>query len=165
MFPWNQPSRSRYPPKLCEPLLPPERRKTEHQELQEASRASEAIIAEKDETIEELRKEIVVLKAEKVEAFGLKRYMGSDPDIRFYTGLPSYVLLMAIFHFVEPLVNQLNYRSDSKITAHHVPTRRRSLPPIDEFFMTLVRLRLGLLEQDLAHRFNSFHAILNSLEN
>ena len=29
----------------------------------------------------------------------------------------------------------------------------RSLPPMEEFFLTLVRLRLGLLEQDIAYRF------------
>lgn len=32
--------------------------------------------------------------------------------------------------------------------------RPRTLPPIEEFFLVLVRLRLGLLEQDLAYRFN-----------
>ena len=79
--------------------------------------------------------------------------MGSNADIHFYTCLPSYVVLVAIFHFLELLVNQLNYRPDSNIPPDFVPTRRRALPPIDEFFMTLVRLRLGLLEQDLAHRF------------
>ena len=111
------------------------------------------MITKRDETIKELKKEIEVLKAEKVETFGLQRFMGSNADIHFYTGLPSYVVLIAIFHFLEPLVNQLNYCPDSHIPPDYVPTRRRSLPPIDEFFMTLVRLHLGLLEQDLAHRF------------
>jgi hypothetical protein len=36
----------------------------------------------------------------------------------------------------------------------HKRSRPRVLPPIEELFMTLVRLRLGLFEQDLAYRFN-----------
>ena len=31
--------------------------------------------------------------------------------------------------------------------------RKRILPPMEEFFLVLVRLRLGLLEDDLAYRF------------
>ena len=31
--------------------------------------------------------------------------------------------------------------------------RPRKLPPLKEFFLTIVRLRLGLLEQDIAYRF------------
>ena len=38
--------------------------------------------------------------------------------------------------------------------------RARALQPIDELFLVLIRLRLGLLEQDLAHRFNIGIAIL-----
>ena len=31
--------------------------------------------------------------------------------------------------------------------------RKRSPPPLEEFVLTMVRLRLGLFEQDLAYRF------------
>ena len=39
----------------------------------------------------------------------------------------------------------------------------RALHPIDELFMVLIRLRLGLLEQDLAHRFNVSIAIVSRI--
>uniref|UniRef100_A0AAZ1XJ08 THAP-type domain-containing protein n=1 Tax=Oreochromis aureus TaxID=47969 RepID=A0AAZ1XJ08_OREAU len=55
------------------------------------------------------------------------RFAGSDTDIRFYTS--------NIFPFVFTFQRQL-------------------LQPIDEFFLFLVFLSVGLKERDLAHRFN-----------
>ena len=44
----------------------------------------------------------------KAEVFGLQRFAGSDSDISFYTGLPSYAILLCVFRFIEPLLPQLN---------------------------------------------------------
>ena len=45
--------------------------------------------------------------------------------------------------------------SDIKSTSTQTfKPRTRALQPIDELFLVLIRLQLGLLEQDLAHRFN-----------
>ena len=77
----------------------------------------------------------------RVEVFGIQRFSSSDSDVSFYTA-----------YFIEPLLGQLNYRPESE--SYNIRGRHRSLPPIDEFFMVLVRLCLGLLEGDLAHRFN-----------
>ena len=44
------------------------------------------------------------------------------------------------------------YRDSRRVFDHSNKGRPRSLPP-EEFFLTLVRLRLGLLEQDIAYRF------------
>ena len=72
VFPWNEPSKLRNPPKPRESLPPPKRRETEQQELQHALITAEGMITKPDETIKELKKEMEVLKAEKVEAFGVQ---------------------------------------------------------------------------------------------
>jgi len=66
--------------------------------------------------------------------------------LSFYTGFPSHSALMACFKFLGPAVNELIYWN-SKLGE---VKRKGSLVLIDEFFLFLVQLRLGLLEQDLA---------------
>jgi hypothetical protein len=45
-----------------------------------------------------------------IETLGTKRFMHSDSDIRFYTGLPDYKTFLAIYQFVKPKPGfQLNY--------------------------------------------------------
>ena len=58
--------------------------------------------------------------------------------MKFYTGLPSFNVLMAVFRFVS---SQL--------------TKKRSfvLSNFEEFIATIMKLRLGLFEQDIAYRF------------
>ena len=109
---------------------------------------------------EQLRKKIATLEKEK--RFSLERIADSDQKTVFYTGFPSYNSLKACFCFLGPAVNQLNYWDPGKArlaTSHNSPSsvtkkgRTRTLPPLEEFFLVLVRLRLGLFEQDLADRF------------
>ena len=59
------------------------------------------------------------------------------------------------FEFLGPAVDQLiswNCRKTASVVKHS--SQPCTLPPIKEFFLVLVRLRLGLLEQDLADPFN-----------
>ena len=70
--------------------------------------------------------------------FGLQRFACSDSDILFYTGLPTYCILMSIFNYIDPLLSQLNYHPES--TSEYIRGRHRALQPVDEFFMVLVRL-------------------------
>ena len=83
--------------------------------------------------------------------------------IQFYTGFTSYKLLKACFDFLGPAVENLNYWGQGKDVETNNDTldgsdksskgRHRTLCPIDEFFLIMIRLRLGLLERDLAYRF------------
>ena len=57
--------------------------------------------------------------------------------VRFYTGLPSYQVLIATFNHVAP----------------HVSRRTQMLDPFQEFVMVLMKLRLNVPFQDLAYRF------------
>ena len=88
-----------------------------------------------------------------------------DKMIQFYTGFTSYKLLKACFDFLGPAVENLNYWGQVKDVESNNDTfdgsdkssqskgRHRTLCPIDEFFLVMIRLRLGLLEKDLAYRF------------
>ena len=111
--------------------------------------------------IDELRKRIKDLEERReVEKFGVRRFMASDSDIRFYTGLPDYATFIALYNFAQPKpgfsLNYYNgYTNASKDPSYIVSRGRpRNLCELDELFLTLTRLRLGLLEKDLGDRFN-----------
>ena len=62
----------------------------------------------------------------------------NDRKVKYYSGLPSYSILMAIYKFVSPSV---------------VNHGRNTLPKLQQFLMTLMKLQLNLADQDLAYRF------------
>ena len=66
-----------------------------------------------------------------------RQYFKSDDKVRFYTGLPSYQVLLATLKHVAP----------------HVSRRTQTLDPFQEFVMVLMKLRLNVPFQDLAYRF------------
>ena len=99
--------------------------------------------------------------------FGITRFQDSDSDINFYTGFPNYQTLLACYNFLNPGENgenivyvnsateDLEFPSSINVDGSqgNKPGRRRKLSTLDELFMVLVRMRLGLFELDLAHRF------------
>ena len=66
-----------------------------------------------------------------------KDVFDTDEKIRFYTGLPSWEILMVAFEHV----------------AKYVTRRTQSLNRFQEFAMVLIKLRLNVPFQDLAYRF------------
>ena len=86
----------------------------------------------RDETLE-LKETLKCMSLNK-EALG-----GADERVKFYTGLPSYVILMAVFNFVSA----------------HIPEscRLNSLTNFQQFLMVLMKLCLNLFDKDLAYRF------------
>ena len=64
-------------------------------------------------------------------------YFDSDAKVRFYTGLPSYEVLMVGFEHV----------------SFHVSRQTQNLSPFQEFVMVLIKLRLNVPLQDLAYHF------------
>lgn len=56
----------------------------------------------------------------------------------FYTGLPTYKLFVGLFQILEPVARERNF----------------GMHLIDEFFLVLVKLRLGVPHKDLAYRMN-----------
>ena len=91
-----------------------------------------------------------------VTPFRVEQIKDNDKLVSFYTGFPSFLHLITCFHFPGPTVTVLSYDADRTredptnvcgMGHHHI------LTPLNEFFLMLCCLRLGLLEQDLALRF------------
>ncbi|KAM4741348.1 uncharacterized protein FYW61_002859 [Anableps anableps] len=109
--------------------------------------------------VKNLSKEIWELLSQ--QEFGLQRFAGSDEDIRFYTRFPSYKHLMAFWFLIEPWSHKMVRMSRAKKAAKRdedmispPSSKRQQLQPVDEFFLFLVFLSVGLKERDLAVRFN-----------
>ena len=69
--------------------------------------------------------------------------------LHFYTGFLSFQMLMVCFNFLGTATSKLSYGDQQKLTKG----KPHKLTPLNEFFLMLVRLRLGLYEQDIAYRF------------
>ncbi|KAM3603318.1 uncharacterized protein V6R79_020287 [Siganus canaliculatus] len=113
--------------------------------------------------IEELQKRLseVALK----QTFGLRRFMASDDDIRFYTRFASYHHLEEFWKQIEPATKRMIHTrtqasiSSTEMALDHTYSdplcqQSRCLPLIDELFLFLMFLSLGLKEKDLGERFN-----------
>lgn len=73
--------------------------------------------------------------------------------IQLYTGFPNYSTFNICFNFLGPSVHKLCYEM-KKSPRQSSAGARRSLSPKNEFLLVLCRLRLHLLEEDIAFRFN-----------
>jgi len=92
--------------------------------------------------------------------FRVEQIANNDDLIRFYTGFNSYSLFLLFFEFLGPAAHQLQYWGD----AERKTSRRRKtrvLSPLNQYFLTLVKLRLNLREKDLAYRFGVSTALVS----
>ena len=89
------------------------------------------------------------LKKQGPKFFRIENISKDDSSVKFYTGFISYEVLFAFFQFLGPAVNSLRYWG----TKIKTKRRKMKLDPINQFFLTLVKLRLNLRERDLALRF------------
>lgn len=64
---------------------------------------------------------------------------GDDSRVTFYTGVPSFFMLLGIFNLVKDHISH---------------SARHSLTQFEEMVVFLMRIRLGCPMQDLAFRFN-----------
>lgn len=71
-----------------------------------------------------------------------------DQKISFYTGIPDRITFDSLFEDIAIDAAEGTGRATGSAVG-----RPRSLKVIDEFFLVLMRLRLGLLLEDLAYRF------------
>ena len=77
----------------------------------------------------------------------------NDESVKFYTGFPSLTCLMTLFSLIKPFCSNLKYWDSNKLSdvgyqkdsTINKPGRKRTFSPFEEFILTLVRLRLGLL--------------------
>ncbi|XDV50069.1 hypothetical protein PO909_019192 [Leuciscus waleckii] len=92
------------------------------------------------------------------QRFCLGRFAASDDDIRFYTRFMTYRHLMTFWKLIEPASHNMIRVTRARATTIWSEAETRgsawSLQPIDEFFLFMIHLSVGLAQQDLAHRFN-----------
>ena len=132
LFPWSAPTTTWATPRQRSPTPTPEPKHPKlGEQLYEALEEAEVEISARDKNIKELESEVVSMR---VEVFGLQRFACSDSDILFYTGVPTYCILMSIFIQVEPLLSELNYCPES--TSEYFRGRHQALQPVDEFLYT-----------------------------
>ena len=84
----------------------------------------------------------------KQQHFGIDEIKQDDHLIHFYTGFPSFAILLSFYHFLEPVVDKLQYWGSKSNTKKL--QRARKLTPMNQLFMTLVKLRLDLKLTNLA---------------
>ena len=89
-----------------------------------------------------------------LERFLVSRFSKDDKLILFYTGFISYSVFESFYECIEPQAKTMlsKYYESGEVIS--LAGRKRNMLLIDELFMFLCRLRVGLLEQDLSVRFN-----------
>ena len=113
-------------------------------------------------TIDKLSYENTKLKREiEIERFGVERFGTDDTMIRFYTGFPNHAVFHSFFNCIQPCARNMQsyyYRASEEVNIAGKPS---CMKLIDELFMFLCRLRLGLQELDLADRFHCSKATVS----
>ncbi|XP_065894872.1 uncharacterized protein [Dysidea avara] len=115
-------------------------------------------VAEMQRRIDELQVKLSeVENAFQRSLFRLENICDNDEFVKFYTGFSDYNTLIAFYEEVlesDAKVMRQWEGKNSKDDYDDTKTGRTcKLPLLEQFFLTLVRLHLGLLELDLAKRF------------
>lgn len=100
------------------------------------------------------------------DRFLLRRFEGSDDDIKFWTGFPSYSSLMYFFNgFIIPNQGNMKYwgANNSSMDREFKTGITRQLTPLDELFLTLVKLKRGSANEDLSERFKISSSHVSSI--
>ena len=89
--------------------------------------------------------------------FCLDRFKSDDKKIRYYTGFVTYGMFEACFNFLLPSAKEMRTWQGKRTSTSERTTDKSGpkskLPLQEQFFMVMVRLRLGLNVEDLADRF------------
>jgi len=88
------------------------------------------------------------------------KFIKTDKKMNFYTGLSTIKLFEAVYNLLSPYFPRLCYwRGTKRVISskvkkeHFVQSNQKNLTPKNEFLLTLMRLRLTVLNEDLADRF------------
>lgn len=99
--------------------------------------------------------------------FRIRNLKHDDSLVKFYTGLPCYSTLSAFFEEIlkhdASLMRQWSGRRSTNDYDDIKVGASCNLPLEEQLFLTLVRLRLGLLERDLACRFKISQATVSRI--
>ena len=111
------------------------------------------------EALEVEKKTLTSQLALKKTQFCIEEISHDDSLIHFYTGFHTYSLLLAFFEFLGPSVHNLQYWGEKP--KQRIRKRCTKLNPLNQLFLTLIKLRLGLRERDLAYRFGISTSIVS----
>ena len=134
-------------------------------------------LCQKNAEVEKLQRKLEGLQKENNElrknrSFAVDQIKNDDGLVRFYTGLQNYSVFLWLYKKVEAKAKKLHYfrgASSFKLKRHQTDKKhlkggkKRKLPLQDELFLTLVRLRVGLTEKDLAFRFGISQAAVSQM--
>ena len=90
--------------------------------------------------------------------FSVHRFAHNNAAITYYTGF-TFQMLMACFNFLKRSAESMSYWKGSATVSDSArvgckPGRKPSLELLDQFFLTLIHLRLGYGPEHLGHLFN-----------
>ena len=117
-----------------------------------------------------IRKSVIEVKS---TSFDIDKYVKTDKQVHFYTGLPSEQHFNLLYDYVYDKVKVMSYwRGKYKVISQPnylykrspvKPGIKRKLSAKAELLMTLMKLRLGLLNHDLADRFHVSQTTVSSI--
>lgn len=117
-------------------------------------------ITELQGKIEKLELELSASKNEKLKkSFKIQTVLKSDKKVKYYTGIPSIEAFNEIFEHVEPHLSTVRYWKGPKRLCNPLKQKqrycsaKRQLSAKEELILCLMKLRLGMLNEDLADRF------------
>ena len=99
--------------------------------------------------------------------FRLENIKAKEELVKFYTGFSDYATLLAFYETLlesdAAVMRQWDGKNSKKSYDESKCGRPCILSMLEQFFLTLVRLRLGLLELDLAQRFGISQATVSRI--
>ena len=97
--------------------------------------------------------------------FDIAKYKESDRDIAFYTGFPNWDTFILCYDMIKDSTSGIMYCQNKQRSGkgENVIGRPRSLSKFEEFTLVMLRLRLGLFEKDLAHRFGISESTVSNI--
>ena len=115
--------------------------------------------------VDELKAKIDYLSTElknyKAREFTYDKIKDDSSAVKFYTGFPNSASFEAVLRYFEPKIKNMHYWTGSKtldkdtsLQKSSKPGRKRKLSLQQEFFMVLIRLKVGIFIQDIADRFD-----------
>ncbi|CAN7939899.1 unnamed protein product, partial [Ixodes hexagonus] len=92
---------------------------------------------------------------EKSIGFGIQKFKTSDEDVQFYTGLPSYGHFLVLLQFLDPGEDGKNIKYWKSAASSDGERRGRpQMSIVNQLFLVLVKLRVGLFYKHLGHLFD-----------
>ena len=107
----------------------------------------------------------------KKERFSFDHISHDNFLVKFYTGVVTAAIFMYLFDEMKPKLERMQYYKGAKslqpksyqMNDYYKPGRARILPLIDEMLLTLMKLRLNLLHEDLAFRFKISNSLVSCI--